>query len=81
MQRRWPSGLPADPPTPGRQSRKWRRIMKTLITALALATLIADPAFTLSGNAGPTNKSRDASQSGQDSGGTYPGYPTQWCCW
>jgi hypothetical protein len=55
--------------------------MKTLITALALASLIGEPAFTLSANAGPTNKSYDASQSGQDSGGTYPGYPTRWCCW
>jgi hypothetical protein len=55
--------------------------MKTLITALALASLIANLAFTLSANAAPPKKSCDAGQSVEDSGGTYPGYPTQWCYW
>jgi hypothetical protein len=39
--------------------------MKTLIAALALATLIAVPAFTQSAAAAPKAR-RDAGQSGQD---------------
>ena len=46
--------------------------MKTLITALALATLIAAPAFTQSAAAAP-NAGRDASQSGQNHNGYYRG--------
>jgi hypothetical protein len=53
--------------------------MKTLIVALALATLIAPPAFAQ--NAAPGSKSCDASQSGQNSGDAYPGYPPTWCYW
>jgi hypothetical protein len=35
----------------------WRRIMKALVAALALATLIAMPAFTQSANAAPMSPS------------------------
>jgi hypothetical protein len=51
--------------------------MKTLITALALASLIALPAFTQSANEAPRTKSCDGSQ--DDSDGRYPGYPPTWC--
>jgi hypothetical protein len=46
--------------------------MKTLIAALALATLIAAPAFTPSA-AAATNAGRNASQSGQNYNGYYRG--------
>jgi len=49
--------------------------MKTLITALALATLIS---ATHSAVAAPRDR-RDAGQSGQNSAGTYQGYPlSEW---
>ena len=49
--------------------------MKTLITALALATLIS---ATQSVAAAPRER-RNAGQSGQNSAGTYKGYPlSQW---
>ncbi len=48
--------------------------MKTLITALALATLIIAPASIQSATAAP-NERRDAGQSTQSPGGTYGGYP------
>jgi hypothetical protein len=52
--------------------------MKTLIAALALATLMAAPAFTPSA-AAATNAGRGASQSGQSDNGYYRGYPLeQW---
>ena len=44
--------------------------MKTLITALALATLIAVPAFTQSAAAAPKAR-RDAGQSGQNYNDSY----------
>jgi len=47
--------------------------MKTLITALALASLIAAPAFTLAANA-QTNDRRDPGQWEQNSG-SYKGQP------
>jgi hypothetical protein len=47
--------------------------MKTLITALALATLIAAPVFTLSANAAPNDR-RGSGQSEQNNG-TYNRYP------
>jgi len=51
------------------------RTMKTLITALALATLIF---ATQSAVAAPRDR-RDAAQSGQNSAGTYQGYPlSEW---
>jgi hypothetical protein len=50
--------------------------MKTLITALALATLIAAPAFTQSA-AAASKAGRDAGQSGQNSNGYYRGYPLE----
>jgi hypothetical protein len=49
--------------------------MKTLIAALALATLVAAPAFTQS--AAATSARRDTSQSGQNSNGYYRGYPLE----
>jgi hypothetical protein len=55
--------------------------MKTLTIALALGALIASSAFTRSANEAPRSNSCDASQSGQDSGGAYPGYPLTWCYW
>jgi hypothetical protein len=49
--------------------------MKTLITALALATLMAVPAFSQS----VCKTSRDACQSGQNDNCCYRGYPLwQW---
>jgi hypothetical protein len=53
--------------------------MKTLIIALALATPFALPAFTQSANETPRIKSCDGSQSGHDSDGRYPGYPSTPC--
>jgi hypothetical protein len=50
--------------------------MKTLIAALALATLIAEPAFIQSAAAAP-RAGRDASQSGQNYNGYYRGYPLE----
>jgi hypothetical protein len=50
--------------------------MKTLIAVLALATLIAAPAFTQSAAAAP-NAGRDASPSGQNYNGYYRGYPLE----
>jgi hypothetical protein len=50
--------------------------MKTLIAALALATLVAAPAFTQSA-AAATSARRDTSQSGQNSNGYYRGYPLE----
>ena len=47
--------------------------MKTLITALALATLIIAPASIQSATAAPPNEGWD--QSTQGPGGTYGGYP------
>jgi hypothetical protein len=47
--------------------------MKTLITALALASLVAAPAFTLAANA-QTNDRRDSGQWEQN-GGSYKGQP------
>jgi hypothetical protein len=46
--------------------------MKTLITALALTTLIAAPAFIQSASAAPNDR-RDADQWGQNNGGSYEG--------
>ena len=48
--------------------------MKTLSTALALATLIAAPAFTKSAVAA---RARDASQWEQNYNGYYRGYPLE----
>ena len=48
--------------------------MKTLFTALALATLIAAPAFTQSAAAA---RARDASQREQNYNGYYRGYPLE----
>jgi hypothetical protein len=58
----------------GRWPVTWRRIMKTLFTALALATLIAAPAFTKSAAAA---RARDASQWEQNYNGYYRGYPLE----
>jgi hypothetical protein len=57
--------------------------MKTLIIGLALAILIASPAFTQSANANeaPRSKNCDGSQPGYDSAGRYPSYPPTWCYW
>ena len=49
-----------------------RSVMKTLITALALATLIIAPAFIQSATAAPNE---GWEQSTQSPGGTYGGYP------
>jgi hypothetical protein len=67
--KRWPIGLTADAQGYGRRSATWRHIMKTLIAALALATIIAAPTFIQSAAAAPNR--RDASQSEQ----YYDGYP------
>jgi hypothetical protein len=53
--------------------------MKTLIIALALSTLIAAPAFIQSTIEAPRIKICDDSQSGHDSDGRYPGYPSTPC--
>jgi hypothetical protein len=51
--------------------------MKTLITALTLAILIAAPAFVQSANAAPPSDRRDCA--GQSYCGTFQGYPlTEW---
>jgi hypothetical protein len=50
--------------------------MKSLFTALALATLIAPPAFTQSANEAPRTKSCGSQD---DSDGRYPGYPPTRC--
>ena len=53
--------------------------MKTLITALALATLIAVPAFSQSAAAAARKTDRDTCQSGQNDNCCYRGYPLwQW---
>ena len=53
--------------------------MKTLITALTLATLIAAPAFTHSAAAAARKTDRDVCQSGQSDNCYYQGYPLwQW---
>ena len=49
--------------------------MKTLLTALALATFIAAPAFIQPASA--RNAGRDTSQSGQSYNGYYRGYPLE----
>jgi len=46
--------------------------MKTLITALTFATLIAAPALVQQANAAPRDQ---GDYYGQNSGGTYQGYP------
>jgi hypothetical protein len=50
--------------------------MKTLITALALATLIVAPTFTQSAAAAP-KAGHDAGQPGQKCNRCYRGYPLQ----
>jgi len=53
--------------------------MKTLFTALALATLVAAPAFTHSAAAAVRKTDRDVCQSGQSDNCYYQGYPLwQW---
>ena len=53
--------------------------MKTLITALALATLIAAPAFSQSAAAAASNTGRDTCQSQQNENCYWRGYPLwQW---
>ena len=74
--KRRPIGRPADAQIAGRRSVTWRRIMKTLIAALALAFLIAAPAFAPSATAA-TYAGRNASQSGQNYNGYYRGYPLE----
>jgi hypothetical protein len=74
-QRRRPLGLH------GLSPLTWKRMMKTLIIALTLSTLIAPPAFTQSAIEAPRVKMCDASQPREDSGGAYPGYPLTWCYW
>jgi hypothetical protein len=58
-------GFPAVAATHGRSSITWRSVMKVLITALALVTLIASPTF--------------ACQSGPHEYCDYP--DTYWHCW
>jgi hypothetical protein len=72
--KRWLIGRCADAQILGRWSVTGRRIMKTLFTALALATLIAAPAFTQSAAAA---RARDASQWEQNYNGYYRGYPLE----
>ena len=74
--KRRPIGRPADAQIAGRRSVTWRRIMKTLIAALALAILIAAPAVAPSATAA-TNAGPNASQSGQNYNGYYRGYPLE----
>jgi hypothetical protein len=51
--------------------------MKTLIAALTLATLVIAPALFGSAQAAPRHERGDAA--GQNSGGTYQGYPlSEW---
>ena len=51
--------------------------MKTLIAALNLATLVIAPALLASAHAAPHRARGDAA--GQNSGGTYQGYPlSEW---
>jgi Ni/Co efflux regulator RcnB len=53
--------------------------MKTLVTALALAALIAAPSFTQSAAAAARKATRDACQSGQSDKCYWRGYPLwQW---
>ena len=51
--------------------------MKTLIAALALASLVIAPALLASAQAAP--RSERGGAAGQNSGGTYQGYPlSEW---
>jgi hypothetical protein len=51
--------------------------MKTLIAALTLASLVIAPALLASAQAAPRSERGDAA--GQNSGGTYQGYPlSEW---
>jgi hypothetical protein len=53
--------------------------MKTLITALAVAVLVAAPSFTPPAAAAAREADRDACQSGQNDNCYYRGYPLwQW---
>jgi hypothetical protein len=73
--KRWLIGRCADAQIVGRWSVTWRRIMKTLFTALALATLIAAPAFTKPAAAA---RPRDASQWKQNYNGYYRESLEEW---
>ncbi len=53
--RRRPIGLCADAQIEDDGPKTWRRIMKALIAALALATLIAAPTFAQPANAAPVS--------------------------
>jgi malonate decarboxylase alpha subunit len=72
-------GFPAVAATHGRSSVTWRSVMKVLITALALVTLIASPTFAQRQNPGEFYPADDC-QSGQNEYCDYPGGPV-WHCW
>jgi hypothetical protein len=72
-------GFPAVAATHGRSSVTWRSVMKVLITALALVTLIASPTFAQRQYPGEFYPA-DVCRSGQNEYCDYPGGPV-WHCW